>query len=366
VRLLYLTDRLSDRGGADHHLSQVVRSSIAAGHRVTIGFGRDERGGERLDGVEIHRVRGLASRVDSASGLKDLQGLLDAADLVHMQNVMNPTAMRAAAAHDHLVVTVQDHRVFCPGPGKRLPDGAACREVMSDDVCRTCLPDAVYRRSTLDLTRQRLAAVESATLVVLSRYMADELARVGRSDAAVVPPWVGPGPPRETPGSGFVLGGRLVDHKGVVDGWRAWCLAGRVQPLVVAGSGPLADALDGADRRGWLTSAELHRVLAGARALLFPSRWQEPFGMLGVEALAWGTPVVVADSGGTTDWSGAGCLHVPVGDVAAMADAIRRLAADPDLAAELGRRGHASVATTYSRRRIEPRLHELYRRAGEA
>ncbi|MGD8440957.1 MAG: glycosyltransferase family 4 protein [Holophagae bacterium] len=360
MRLLYLTDRLSDRGGADHHLRQVLGSAVDAGYGVAVGYGRGDRGGVKARGLELHHVRSLASRVDSSAGMAALDRLLETADLVHMQNVMNPTAMRAAAAHDRLVVTVQDHRVFCPGPGKRLPEGTVCREAMADDLCRVCLPDAGYRRSTLRLTRHRLAAIESATLVVLSRYMADELARVGRPDAVVLPPWVDPGPPRGGAGAGFVLGGRLVAHKGSLDGWRAWCLAGRPQPLVVAGSGPLARDLDGADRRGWLEPAELHRVMAGARALLFPSRWQEPFGMLGVEALARGTPVVVADSGGTADWSDEGCLRVPAGDVAAMADAIRRLAADPGLASRLGRRGQEVVVTAFSRRSIEPRLHRLY------
>ena len=44
--------------------------------------------------------------------------------------------------------------------------------------------------------------------------------------------------------------------------------------------------------------------------------------MLGVEALAEGTPVVVSDTGGTREWSDAGCVPVRGGDVSAMAGAI--------------------------------------------
>ena len=45
-----------------------------------------------------------------------------AADVVHVQNVMNPTALTRLVSSGRAVVTVQDHRVFCPGPGRTPPD----------------------------------------------------------------------------------------------------------------------------------------------------------------------------------------------------------------------------------------------------
>src|SRR5690606_14974274 len=61
-----------------------------------------------------------------------------------------------------------------------------------------------------------------------------------------------------------------------------------------------------------------------ARALLMPSRWQEPFGIAGIEALAHGVPVVAYDSGGIADWHPGGDLLVPWGDIDALASALRR------------------------------------------
>jgi glycosyltransferase involved in cell wall biosynthesis len=165
------------------------------------------------------------------------------------------------------------------------------------------------------------------------------------------------------PGRGFVLGGRLVRHKAAADGARAWRLAGTSHPLLVAGEGPPgpdADALEGAERFGWLVAEALRSVLRGSRALLFPALWQEPFGILAVEALAEGTPVIAAESGGTEEWSAAGCLTAPRGDVDAMAAAIRRLADDPALARRLGDAGRAFVAARFDRAALEPRLLALY------
>jgi len=360
VRLLYLTDRLSDRGGADHHLATVITSSVNAGHRVSVVFGRDEGGMEMEDVVERRRVRGLASLVDSNAGLHELPRLLEDADVVHIQNVMNPVALAMAVGCGRSVVTVQDHRVFCPGGGKTMTDGSRCTTPMADEVCSHCLPDPVYRRSTLDLTRRRLAAIQGAEVVVLSEFMAAELAAMGRRGARVVAPWIEPGPQKSDPGSVFLLGGRLVSHKGVVDGWRAWREAGRPLPLEVAGAGPLGSEMHGAELLGWLNPEDLRTALRRSRALIFPARWQEPFGILGLEALAQGTPVIVAESGGTPDWSMAGCIRVASGDVAAMAEAVGRLADDPELGLTIGRAGQTAVGRRFGRERLEPRLHDLY------
>jgi glycosyltransferase involved in cell wall biosynthesis len=279
---------------------------------------------------------------------------------------MNPTALLMAVDHGRTVVTIQDHRVFCPGLGKTLSDGRACTVEMTDAACRVCVPDDAYRQSTLALTRRRLDALRAAEIVVLSRYMAEQLAVVGVTPARVIPPWVETGPDRTDPGSTFMLGGRLVAHKGIMAGWKAWDRAGRPLRLVVAGSGPLESELSGADRRGWLAPEDLRLALRSARALIFPTRWQEPFGILGLEALAQGTPVVLAESGGTVDWSGSGCLRVPAGDVSAMAAAINTLAEDPELAIELGRAGQAAVGKAFRRDRIAPKLDELYHRVVSA
>ena len=364
MRILYLTDRLSLRGGADQHLLQVIADTDGAGHEVTVAFGRRDPHVALSDRVSTARVRGLASPVATTSRLADLEAMLAGSDVVHVQNVMNPVALRLAVSTGRAVVTVQDHRVFCPGMGKTLPGGKRCLSRMSDQACAACLPDDAYRRRTLELTEARLGAIAGARRVaVLSRFMARELDAAGLPGALVLPPWVDVGDVPPEPGSGFVVGGRLVTHKGVLDARDAWRMAGSGHPLLVAGAGPLESSLEveGVIRLGWLGRDELRRTLHGARALLLPSAWQEPFGILGVEALAEGTPVVLADSGGTSEWSDAGCIRVPPGDIGATAVAIRRLADDDGLALELGRAGMAMVAARFSRAAIVPRVAEVYR-----
>jgi glycosyltransferase involved in cell wall biosynthesis len=117
--------------------------------------------------------------------------------------------------------------------------------------------------------------------------------------------------------------GRLVEAKGPLDAVAAWRHSGVALPLVVAGTGPLRDQVEaaGAEVLGWVPHERLPRLLRRARALLMPSRWQEPFGIAGLEAVAFGVPVVAWDSGGMREWH-RGPL-VPWGDVAGLARTLR-------------------------------------------
>jgi glycosyltransferase involved in cell wall biosynthesis len=111
----------------------------------------------------------------------------------------------------------------------------------------------------------------------------------------------------------------------VRDAVEAWRLSGVRLPLVFAGTGPLRDTLEreGFEVLGWVPHGRLGSVYRRARALMLPSRWQEPFGIVGLEALAMGVPVAAWRSGGVAEWHPGGELLADWGDVAGLARALR-------------------------------------------
>jgi glycosyltransferase involved in cell wall biosynthesis len=116
-----------------------------------------------------------------------------------------------------------------------------------------------------------------------------------------------------------------------------WAQAGRIarRPLVMAGPvqpgqedyfrRQIEPHIDGRRVRyvGEVTGLPRQQLFAGAAALLMPIRWDEPFGMVIVEALATGTPVIAFPEGAAGEIVIDGYNGRLVDDVAEMAEAVR-------------------------------------------
>lgn len=100
---------------------------------------------------------------------------------------------------------------------------------------------------------------------------------------------------------------------------------------------------------GWIDGGELVDVLAAADIFLMPSI-QETFGLMAVEAMACGTPVVVFDGTSLPDVIKAplGGLAVPSRDSAALAEAIKLLLDDDELRVRLGKQARQIAEREYS------------------
>jgi glycosyltransferase involved in cell wall biosynthesis len=170
----------------------------------------------------------------------------------------------------------------------------------------------------------------------------------------VVPP--GPGiagvgnidPPRAGERAGppyFLAVGALEPRKAPDVLARAFARAralGLQAELVFAGSGRVDVAGDGV-RVVTPSDAELPALYAGAQAVVQPA-WLEGFAFPPVEALAYGTPAIVADLPLYAETIGDGALRFAPGDEEGLAHALLRLERGPELRTQLVRSGQAAIA----------------------
>lgn len=113
---------------------------------------------------------------------------------------------------------------------------------------------------------------------------------------------------------------------------------------------------------GFLSDDELRVAIHRAGCVVIPSLY-EPFGVVALEALAGGAPLIVADTGGLAELvGGTGCaLLFEPGNADALAGCIERVLSEPDLAETMVRKGHELLAASYSWDAIAARTLEVYR-----
>jgi phosphatidyl-myo-inositol alpha-mannosyltransferase len=140
--------------------------------------------------------------------------------------------------------------------------------------------------------------------------------------------------------------------------------------LLVVGSGPqerearryvLTRRLTGVEFLGRVTDAEKEQLFRTADVFVSPATGRESFGIVLLEAMAAGAPVVASDIHGYKGVvrRGEQGLLVPPGDSRELAAAVRRLVSDDDLRAEMSARG-VIRAETFSWERITERVEAYY------
>jgi glycosyltransferase involved in cell wall biosynthesis len=108
--------------------------------------------------------------------------------------------------------------------------------------------------------------------------------------------------------------------------------------------------------------SDVQSAIANLDLIVHASTTGEPFGQVIIEGMAMGKPVVATNGGGVPEIvedSKTGIL-VPMGDAAAMADAVCKLADDPVLARAMGRRGKKRVQEHFTLDQVARRIEAVY------
>ena len=197
-----------------------------------------------------------------------------------------------------------------------------------------------YERAWHVAARPRALARGAARVVADSRATRDAALAAWDLDperVVVIAPGVDPaqtrGPSPNLRGRYLLMVGALEPRKAPELALGAFARArarGLDAELVVVGAGRRARALrdrPGVRMLGTVDDAELDGLYRGALAVLAPS-YLEGYGLVPLEALARGTPTIVADLPVYDETVGDAAVRVPAGDAEALAEALLRVAAE--------------------------------------
>ena len=213
------------------------------------------------------------------------------------------------------VLSVTDYKSICPIGSKLLPNGRLCTD-RAGLVCwrSRCVSLPHWLRDQPRYALIRAGRRHFNRVLACSRWVQRELALNGVESDHLTLPVAVQGPRfRRAPATEplFVYCGRLDATKGLELLLRAFTRLLKVLPrttLRIVGSGPLRPLLEahiqtlGLDSavtfRGWVAPTEVEHEIADAWALVVPSLWAEPLGLVALEAIVRGVPVIASASGG--------------------------------------------------------------------
>jgi len=346
-------------GGLGRHVGRLSEELAAQGHEVHVVT----RGGDGPPaaavraGVHVHRVAASATPWDLDAFLAWVEEL-DAGLVAAALAVARGGAFEVVHGHDWLVGDAADG----------LATALGVPLVMTFHATEHGRHEGRVHHHPQDRIHaaERRVARRADAVITCSGFMRAHVCEVFGVDPArvtAIPNGIDPpaAPPRPRRPLGeppqILCVGRLVFEKGFQIALealpRVLAALGDVS-LLIAGSGPYEPELRARARElgiaghvellGWTADPELARLYATADVCAIPSLY-EPFGLVALEAMAAGCPVIAADTGGLREVvpDGTG-LRVPPSQAADLAAAVERLLRDPALRERLGAAGPAHAA----------------------
>ncbi len=340
MRILVVHVRYRAAGGEDVVVQAEAQLLRDAGHEVEIRELENPHGPRTLPALarapwDPRRARAVVDATDAFD-----------ADVVHVHNTwfaLSPALFRAFRERGRpLVMTLHNYRLLCVD-GTLWRDGAICRECVGrgpmPGVLHGCYRDSralsAIAATTITSARRHHVWDDVSMFIAPSPTVRDVHVESGIDpERIVVKPHfltdLGARTDRPSSSRTIVFAGRLAPGKGVerlLDAWRIAVKDLDGFELLIVGDGPLRESLErdappSVRFAGVRPLDETRDLIKKARAFAFPSEWLEPFGLVLLEAMVAGTPIVGTDTASTADIVGDGGRLAPAGDTKALATAL--------------------------------------------
>jgi len=393
MKILFVNNNRDILGGAEVYLYNLADALREKGHEALLLYGVPAQ--QEPPAIENHFVPGiheftLWKRRKPIEEFRKIVGK-EAPDVLHLLGTHNPFLTEEALRSGLPAVrTMFAHGAYCVGGAKLFRTqqpcdihfGARCL-LYSFCRCRGSRNPLAVTKGFLRAKRELAQDSRLDKIFTASRYAYDCLAGAGVDKAKLeYLPYFTELPPEEECGlfddeNIIFFTGRAIKEKGLKELLDAMALVQEPCRLIVDAEGPELGAMkdysarlgiaDKVDFVGWAdkkTHASFYRKSLCAAV---PSIWPEPFGLVGIEAMAYAKPTIAFDVGGVREWcidGETGFLVEPL-NVAMLAEKIEALIRDRALAERLGRAGRRRAETTFSKETYIAKLCAVYREAME-
>ena len=363
MRILFVNEKCGYFGGVEQNVAESAAGLRARGHQCFLAF-------QEATGRQVPEYQASFEECLPLDPFPQAVGRVRP-DVIYIHKA-NVRSLGDALAGVRTIRMVHDHDLCCPRRHKYYAwNGRICRHKADwrcymdlAFVARSAGPAKISFVSIGDKMLEMRRNQQLALLLVGSAAMREELIQNGfpRERVEILPPVVrmplramAPIPEENR----ILYVGQLIRGKGVDLLLRALTHVRGDYELTIVGAGNARAGLDdlcaklGLGRKvrfeGWVNPQDLGDYYARAKLVAAPSRWPEPFGMIGLEAMHYGRPVVAFRVGGIPDWleHGVTGLMAPEQDVRAFAAALEQLLSDPQLCSQLGQQAQERVRTKF-------------------
>lgn len=372
MRVLHVNEHLARKGGVETYLLALLPMLRDRGIDSHVAFGA----GEKALWPQSHHLVEVGS-ASSAANPRARERLIDLIsvvrpDVVHLHNVQNLSIVEASLDSAPTIMTAHDYRSICPANTfyfrrtqsvcQRDSAGLPCFVAAVTKRCLT--PRPAYARYFYRRAARWTAERARFARVIAPSYGAQQrLLRAGfASERVTILPYFCPVTPADQPRAIPVVAtvtymGRVTRNKGYAIFVTALGKLPRHIRGVMVGNfdkgaedtvmalARLHACSDRLELRRWASREEVMRTMDESTVFVFPSLWPETLGIVGLEALSRGVPVVASDIGGVREWliEGETGRLVPPGDADALAKAVLEIAENREMLSEMGRRGIALI-----------------------
>ncbi len=389
MRILHLNQHLAAKGGVETYLLAALPLLQQQGVRCILGYAE---GDPALwpDNIALPALGKVRANVAEQEQLRvTIQAT--GADIIHVHNIQNADLLSTCMETLPTVLTNHDYRWLCPANTfffKRSRQ--VCSKPCGDLSCftttlrRHCLtPRPQYALFFYRRIRQMTNSHQLLSHTIApSPVAAERLMKAGwKQEQITVLPYFCPLPvrtePRPLPARPTIsFVGRIAPNKGqdyfiqalgqLPSEWQG-IMAGDIDAAVTEHLQQLAIEYGCANRlelRPWAKREEVLQIMDDSTIFVFPSLWQETLGIVALEALSRGVPVVASDITGVGHWleKGACGRVVPAGNGTAIAEAVQDLSRTPQQLLAAGAAGIKLIAQGFTPEYHLRELISLYRK----